>query len=73
MEIMASRSSWLHTVLLVMLIASQHTIMGARDVLAIGADSVPGDTWAIVVCTSRFWHNYRHAANAVAVYGNLRR
>ena len=29
-----------------------------------GAD----DTWVIVVSTSRYWFNYRHTANAVAVY-----
>lgn len=24
--------------------------------------------WAVIVSTSRFWYNYRHVANALAVY-----
>lgn len=31
------------------------------------------DTWALIVSTSRFWLNYRHAANALAVYQSVRR
>jgi phosphatidylinositol glycan class K len=30
------------------------------------------DNWAVVVGTSRFWHNYRHTTNAVEVYRMLR-
>ena len=26
------------------------------------------DNWAVIVSTSRFWHNYRHAANALGIY-----
>jgi phosphatidylinositol glycan class K len=26
------------------------------------------DQWAVIVSTSRFWHNYRHATNALEVY-----
>jgi len=26
------------------------------------------DNWAVLVCTSRFWFNYRHVANALAMY-----
>lgn len=31
------------------------------------------DTWAVVVSTSRYWHNYRHTVNALLMYGHLRR
>ena len=31
------------------------------------------DTWAVIVSTSRFWQNYRHSANALAVYWAARR
>lgn len=31
------------------------------------------DNWAIIVDTSRFWFNYRHAANALAVYRSVKR
>lgn len=26
------------------------------------------DNWAVLVCTSRFWFNYRHVANTLALY-----
>ena len=31
------------------------------------------DNWAVIVSTSRFWHNYRHAANALGIYRLARR
>ena len=31
------------------------------------------DNWAVIVSTSRFWHNYRHEANALGVYRWCRR
>jgi glycosylphosphatidylinositol transamidase (GPIT) subunit GPI8 len=38
-----------------------------------GAHGDSSDTWAVIVCTSRFWFNYRHMANALAVYKQARR
>ena len=29
------------------------------------------DNWAVLVCTSRFWFNYRHIANTLAVYRSV--
>lgn len=26
------------------------------------------DNWAVIVSTSRYWHNYRHGANALSIY-----
>ena len=31
------------------------------------------DNWAVLVCTSRFWFNYRHVANTLAVYRAVKR
>ena len=31
------------------------------------------ENWAVLVCTSRFWFNYRHIANTLAVYRSLKR
>ena len=31
------------------------------------------DSWAVLVSTSRFWFNYRHTADALSVYGVVRR
>jgi phosphatidylinositol glycan class K len=42
--------------------------LGAPRRAAAGAD-----TWAVLASTSRQWLNYRHAANALAVHGALRR
>lgn len=35
--------------------------------LAIAASRCRGESWVVVVSTSRFWSNYRHAANAFAI------
>ena len=31
------------------------------------------DNWAVLICTSRFWFNYRHVANTLAVYRMVKR
>ncbi|GAB4816986.1 hypothetical protein N2152v2_004032 [Parachlorella kessleri] len=31
------------------------------------------DNFAVIVSSSRYWHNYRHAANALSVYTTVRR
>jgi len=31
-----------------------------------------GDAWAVIVDTSRYWLNYRHHANAMAIYRSVR-
>jgi phosphatidylinositol glycan class K len=39
-------------------------------------DATPSDhddQWAVIVSTSRFWHNYRHSTNALAFYQMVRR
>ncbi|CAD6197143.1 unnamed protein product [Caenorhabditis auriculariae] len=35
----------------------------------------PGHTnnWAVLVCTSKFWFNYRHVSNVLALYHTLKR
>lgn len=32
-----------------------------------------GNNWAVLVCTSTFWSNYRHIANALTIYHIVRR
>ncbi len=29
--------------------------------------------WAVLVCTSRFWFNYRHLANVLSIYRTVKR
>jgi len=31
------------------------------------------NNWAVLVCTSRFWFNYRHIANALSIYRSVKR
>jgi len=31
------------------------------------------NNWAVLVCTSRYWFNYRHIANALSVYRSIKR
>src|SRR5690606_5047174 len=30
------------------------------------------NNWAVLVCTSRFWFNYRHAANVLSIYHTIK-
>eukprot|EP00041_Stephanoeca_diplocostata_P019353 m.416535 g.416535 ORF g.416535 m.416535 type:complete len:279 (-) comp21281_c0_seq2:883-1719(-) len=39
----------------------------------VAADTSRGDTWVVIVSTSRFWYNYRHEANALSVYHSVKR
>ena len=31
------------------------------------------NNWAVLVCTSRFWFNYRHMANTLSIYHTVKR
>ncbi|KAJ2631773.1 glycosylphosphatidylinositol anchor biosynthesis, partial [Coemansia sp. RSA 1287] len=31
------------------------------------------NNWAVLVCTSRFWFNYRHIANTMSMYRTVKR
>lgn len=31
------------------------------------------NNWAVLVCTSRYWFNYRHVANTLSVYHSVKR
>jgi len=31
------------------------------------------NNWAVLVCTSRFWFNYRHIANTLSIYATVKR
>ncbi|KAG1805337.1 peptidase C13 family-domain-containing protein [Suillus subaureus] len=47
----------------------------ATDFFAGRHDSVSGHTnnWAVLVCASRYWFNYRHMANALGMYRTVKR
>ncbi|SCU95941.1 LAME_0F14180g1_1 [Lachancea meyersii CBS 8951] len=37
------------------------------------ADPAHTNNWAVLVCTSRFWFNYRHMANTLSMYRTVKR
>ncbi|KAJ0962410.1 hypothetical protein J5N97_030238 [Dioscorea zingiberensis] len=37
------------------------------------ASTVHNNNWAVLVCTSRFWFNYRHMANTLSLYRTVKR
>ena len=59
-----------HTLLLLLVVAA---VCVAEAGAAAGADENPQrSNWAVVVDASRYWFNYRHAANALGFYRELR-
>ncbi|KAL3533144.1 hypothetical protein ACH5RR_006665 [Cinchona calisaya] len=37
------------------------------------ATTMHTNNWAVLVCTSRFWFNYRHMANSLSLYRTVKR
>jgi len=37
------------------------------------SNSTHTNNWAVLVCTSRFWFNYRHIANTLSIYRTVKR
>lgn len=37
------------------------------------AQSGHTNNWAVLVCASRYWYNYRHIANTLSVYRSVKR
>lgn len=54
---------------------TQRLFEGDYDRLVDGVFSTGGHTnnWAVLVCTSRFWFNYRHIANTLSMYRTVKR
>lgn len=55
-----------------LLLAAFALAVACSGTLAAGS-SKSTDTWAVIVSSSRYWLNYRHTANALAVYQAVRR
>jgi len=45
----------------------------ARDFLGKHANGNHTNNWAVLVCASRYWFNYRHMANALGMYRTVKR
>lgn len=48
-------------------------VLAALALLAVTAFSEHTSNWAVLVCTSRFWFNYRHIANVLSLYRTVKR
>ncbi|KAL3686991.1 hypothetical protein R1sor_013300 [Riccia sorocarpa] len=52
-----------HVMVLLALIAGGHATLGPAHT----------NNWAVLVCTSRYWFNYRHMANTLSLYRTVKR
>ncbi|KAH7431192.1 hypothetical protein KP509_08G035700 [Ceratopteris richardii] len=44
-----------------------------KSVQTVCCSSLHTNNWAVLVCTSRFWFNYRHMANTLSLYRTVKR
>ncbi|KAK9676921.1 hypothetical protein RND81_11G109800 [Saponaria officinalis] len=50
------------------------TLVDLNNRHLVGAESTMyTNNWAVLVCTSRFWFNYRHMANTLSLYRTIKR
>lgn len=68
----------LFLLLLLILLATRVHSAISSDASSAGAASTTTTTmhtnnWAVLVCTSRFWFNYRHMANTLSLYRTVKR
>ena len=64
------RPGWFGAILTVALCLTAGAVSTAR---ATREDSSHVSNWAVIVDTSRFWFNYRHAANSLSVYHTVKK
>ncbi|KAK7281554.1 hypothetical protein RIF29_09651 [Crotalaria pallida] len=59
---------------LVVLLIFMSSISNAVAYLSSSSDTtMHTNNWAVLVCTSRFWFNYRHMANTLSLYRTVKR
>lgn len=58
-----------------LVILASHLFSGSAHLGNVGNffSSQHTNNWAVLVCTSRFWFNYRHVANTLSVYRSVKR
>ncbi|KAJ1734248.1 glycosylphosphatidylinositol anchor biosynthesis [Coemansia sp. Benny D160-2] len=64
------------TVVLCIVFAFGHSVFSKGETEKVGAffaDKEHTNNWAVLVCTSRFWFNYRHMANTLSMYRTVKR
>ncbi|SCU98520.1 LAFA_0G18470g1_1 [Lachancea sp. 'fantastica'] len=48
-------------------------VLACLTLQIVTADPSHTNNWAVLVCTSRFWFNYRHMANVLSMYRTVKR
>lgn len=56
--------------LLIVVDSTKSNLQNAEEFLQ---KSVHTNNWAVLVCSSRFWFNYRHVANVLSFYQSVKR
>ncbi|KDQ06883.1 hypothetical protein BOTBODRAFT_167595 [Botryobasidium botryosum FD-172 SS1] len=71
----ASAAAALYLALVVYEVRANETAHAAAAESFFGAKNTQGHTnnWAVLVCASRYWFNYRHMANALGMYRTVKR
>ncbi|XP_077233884.1 peptidase C13 family isoform X1 [Tasmannia lanceolata] len=57
---------------LILLLACSH-IYQSNAFSSSSSSAMHTNNWAVLVCTSRFWFNYRHMANTLSLYRTVKR
>ncbi|CAM6082143.1 unnamed protein product [Calypogeia fissa] len=55
----------------ILLLGALLLMEGVTSASASGASHT--NNWAVLVCTSRYWFNYRHMANTLSLYRTVKR
>ncbi|XP_059641452.1 uncharacterized protein LOC132283515 [Cornus florida] len=69
-------SSFKHTVFIFWLLCPIllcNAIASSSSSSSSSATTIHTNNWAVLVCTSRFWFNYRHMANTLSLYRTVKR
>ncbi|PVZ98786.1 hypothetical protein BB558_005211 [Smittium angustum] len=62
-----------YLLLVVVVILSIFVVHGDANPEGFFTNSGHTNNWAVLVCTSRFWFNYRHIANTLSMYRTVKR
>ncbi|KAH9614731.1 hypothetical protein KSS87_019026, partial [Heliosperma pusillum] len=65
-RMVASSAIWMIILLAVLVHQNNHQLVAADS-------TMHTNNWAVLVCTSRFWFNYRHMANTLSLYRTVKR
>ncbi|XP_020584640.1 putative GPI-anchor transamidase [Phalaenopsis equestris] len=61
-----------HLLIFTLVMVSLHSLTSAIPSSS-SSSTMHNNNWAVLVCTSRFWFNYRHMANTLSLYRTVKR